>query len=80
MEIGQYGGGQATATKHRGYDLKWRLGSSVTAGNPSALVLKFEPQPSCLPMGNITWGLCAIEYLGTGEGEGINNKSLLVFW
>ncbi|KAK9571219.1 hypothetical protein V6Z79_001302 [Aspergillus fumigatus] len=58
----RYGGEQATATKHRGYDLKWILGRWAEASNPPSLVLTFETRPSCPPMNDIAWRLYATEY------------------
>ncbi|RAQ61743.1 hypothetical protein COH20_010119 [Aspergillus flavus] len=59
----RYGGKQATATKHRGYDLKWILGD--WGDDPPSTVLKFEALSSCPPMDDIAWRLYAIEYPGT---------------
>lgn len=58
----RYGAKQVTATKHRGYDLKWRRGDLAI---PPSVILKFESRTSCPPMSDVAWRLCATEYPDT---------------
>ncbi|KAH2128486.1 hypothetical protein KXV68_001659, partial [Aspergillus fumigatus] len=53
----KFDGYQVIATKHRGYDLNWHQFDFVL---PSVR-LKFEPLPSCPPMNDVAWEICAAE-------------------
>ncbi|KAL4889175.1 hypothetical protein BDV59DRAFT_187052 [Aspergillus ambiguus] len=55
----KYGGEKVAATKHRGYDLKWRK------GNCPVPLLRFDIRRYCPSMSDIAWKICATEYPDT---------------
>ncbi|KAL4891350.1 hypothetical protein BDV59DRAFT_182284 [Aspergillus ambiguus] len=63
----KYGREEVTATKHRGYDLKWRQNTIFVPPIPPSVILKFDTQPYCPSMSDIAWRICASEYPHTKE-------------